>query len=688
MKRIAAFIIFFVLVVGILSAQGKATKPVLPEKYKKWLEEEVVYIITSKERNVFGKLETDRERDIFIEAFWKHRDPTPGTPRNEFKEEHNKRWGYANEYFGRGTPRPGWMTDMGRIYIVLGPPQNIEAHENIMNVYPTQIWFYLGDPAYGLPSGFHIIFFKKQGTGEYALYSPVDDGPQSLIADYMQNAKDDRDAYEQLVKLAPNLAYQTLTLVPGERVFPGAVSLASTRLLANVFSYPQKKVEDAYADALLKYKDVIEVDYSANYISSDSFVSVVKNDAGFYFVQYSIEPKKISVDSYEDKYSTNFELDGRISDANGNTVFQYTKEMPISFTGEQLKDLGATSLAIQDMFPLVPGTYRFDLLFKNTVSKEFASLEKTILIPEESAAPVMTSLVLGYRFEKGAPSGQDFIPFRTRNGQLLCQARMTFSKKDSLFAFFQVLGLNPEVRGQGKIRFVFYKRDVEFLTKTREIVEYTSHPDFLEEFALTEFPPDYYKIRVAVLDEKGNEVLATDEDFEVTTVPDVPRPLIVAKVMPASRAEEYDYTLGIQMLNLGKNKEALALLDKAYQKNPAQLKYALGMSQVLYAGIEYQKVKDILARFAGGEQGLDQIYYFLGKSCHGLGQYAEAATYYRDYLSRFGLNLEILNLLGMAYHRLGNSAEALQAWRKSLEINPNQEDIKKLVETLQGKKQK
>jgi GWxTD domain-containing protein len=688
MKRIAAFIIFFVLVVGILSAQGKATKPVLPEKYKKWLEQEVVYIITPKERDVFRKLETDKERDIFIEAFWKQRDPTPGTPRNEFKEEYYKRWGYANDYFGRGTPRPGWMTDMGRVYIILGPPQNIEEHEDTMGVYPTQIWFYIGDPAYGLPTGFHIIFFKKLGTGEFVLYSPVDDGPQSLIADYMQNAKNEQDAYQQLVKLAPNLAYQTLTLIPGERILPGAVSLASAALLNNVFSYPQKKVEDKYAEALLKYKDIIEVDYSANYIASDSFLSVIKNEAGFFLVQYSVEPKKISVDSYGDKYGTNFELDGRVSDANGNTVFQYVKEFPLSFSGAELEDLRAKSLAIQDLFPLVPGSYKLDLLLKNTVSKEFTSLEGTITIPEESAGPVLSSLVLGYRLEKGASSDKDFIPFKTGSGQLLTPARKTFTRKENLYVFFQVLDLNPDLCSQGKIKMTVYKKDAEYLTKTKGIGEYGSGPDILEEFPLAQFPPDYYKIRVFLLDGGGKELLSADEDFEVSTAADLPRPLIISKVMPASHAEEYDFTLGIQMFNLGKNKEALVLLEKAYQKNPGELKYALGLSQSLYAAKEYRKVKDVLAPFAGGEQGLDQIYYFLGKSCQALGQHAEAVPYYKNYLSRFGANLEILNLLGMVYYRLGNLDEALVAWRKSLEINPNQEDIKKLVESMQGKKQK
>jgi GWxTD domain-containing protein len=682
MKKTVLCFLVAGLLAGLLLAADK-DKPVLPEKYKKWLEEEVVYIITSRERDVFRKLTTDRERDIFVEAFWKHRDPTPGTPVNEFKEEHYKRLAYANQYYSRGTPRPGWMTDRGRIYIILGPPQNIEDHDNINGVYPTQIWFYMGDPAYGLPTGFQIIFFKKQGIGEYVLYSPVADGPQSLIADWGTNltsdVMDDQAAYKQLQKLAPNLAYQTLSLIPGDST---ATPLASERLINNVFSFPQKKVEDNYAEALLKYKDVIEVDYSANYIASDAFLGITKDEAGYFLVQYSVEPKKISVDSYGDKYSTNFELDGRVTDAAGNTVYQFVKEFPLSLSGAELQDLRAKSLAIQDLFPLVPGSYKFNLLLKNTVSKEFSSFEGTIDIPLDNAAPVLSSLILGYRLEKGASSAREFLPFKTKGGLLLSQAKKTFSREENLNVFIQALGLSPELRSQGKIKLTVYRKDAEFLAQAKKISDYGSGPDIFEELPLAQFPPDYYKIKVALLNGAGKELLSADEDFEVSTVAKLPRPLVISKVMPASHSEEYDYILGTQMLSLGRVQEANSLLEKAYRKNPGDLKYALGLSQGLFAGKEYQKVKDILAPFAGGEQGLDQVYYFLGKSCHALGQYAEAVPYYRNYLSRFGANLEILNLLGTAYYRVGNSAEALAAWRKSLEINPNQEDIKKLIESL------
>jgi GWxTD domain-containing protein len=678
---------------GSVIAGQKKPGADLPERYRHWLEEEAAYIITSTERDVFLKLETDREREIFIEAFWKHRDPTPGTPQNEFRDEHFKRIKYANEYFGRGTPRPGWMTDRGRIYIILGPPQNIEEFDTINGVYPVQIWAYAGDPEYGLPTGFNILFFKKHGMGEYVLYSPVDDGPESLLADwgtgltadYMQgDSKRQLSAIQQLAKLAPNLAYQTLSLIPGERPAAGSVSLASTRLLGNVFSYPQKKVEDTYASALLKYKDVIEVDYSANYIPSDSSLYVIKDAAGRFMVHYSIEPKKISVSSFGDKYSTNYELDGRISDADGNTVFQYMKELPLSFSGQEIQDLGAKALAIQDLFPLVPGTYKLDLLLKNTVSKEFTTFEGTVVVPDESALPAMTPLVLGYRLEKSASPAEESIPFRVREGQLLTPARNTFGQKETLVVFFQVLGLSQELRSTGQLKYAVFRKEAPYLSEIKEIRESPNAPDFLETFPLQDFPPDYYKIRVSLLDSRGAELLVRDEDFEVSTVPSIGRPLIVSKVMPHSASEEYDYEMGLQLLNLKRNKDALVLLEKAYANNPKQVKYALGLSQGLFIEGRYERVKEILAPWTG-EQATDLALYFHGKSAHSLNQLDEAIADYTNYLSRFGLNLEILNLLGTAHYQKGDLKEALSAWKRSLEIDPGQENIQKLVQSLEEK---
>lgn len=105
---------------------AKSLKQELSKTYKRWLEQDVGWIITDEERKAFQLLSNDEERDNFIEAFWQRRDPTPDTAENEFKEEHYRRIAYANEHFPAGIP--GWKTDRGRIYIVFGPPDEIESH--------------------------------------------------------------------------------------------------------------------------------------------------------------------------------------------------------------------------------------------------------------------------------------------------------------------------------------------------------------------------------------------------------------------------------------------------------------------------------------------------------------------------------------------------------------------------------
>src|SRR5438132_2589995 len=107
-------------------ANAKALRQELGKTYKKWLDEDVRWIITDEERQVFKQLSNDEERDQFIEAFWARRDPTPDTPENEFKEEHYRRIAYANEHFAAGIP--GWKTDRGRMYIMYGPADEIESH--------------------------------------------------------------------------------------------------------------------------------------------------------------------------------------------------------------------------------------------------------------------------------------------------------------------------------------------------------------------------------------------------------------------------------------------------------------------------------------------------------------------------------------------------------------------------------
>jgi GWxTD domain-containing protein len=105
--------------------------PNVGEEYRKWLREDVVWIITDQERADFQKLVGDQQRDRFIEAFWERRNPTPGAPENAFKEEHYRRIAYANEHFAERIP--GWKTDRGNIYIKYGTPDNVDRHQDTID---------------------------------------------------------------------------------------------------------------------------------------------------------------------------------------------------------------------------------------------------------------------------------------------------------------------------------------------------------------------------------------------------------------------------------------------------------------------------------------------------------------------------------------------------------------------------
>src|ERR1700687_2210051 len=107
-------------------ANAKALRQELSKTYRKWLDEDVRWIITDEEKSAFMQLSNDEERDQFIEAFWQRRDPTSDTEENEFKEEHYRRIAYANEHYAAGIP--GWKSDRGRTYIVFGPADEIDSH--------------------------------------------------------------------------------------------------------------------------------------------------------------------------------------------------------------------------------------------------------------------------------------------------------------------------------------------------------------------------------------------------------------------------------------------------------------------------------------------------------------------------------------------------------------------------------
>ncbi len=665
-------------------AVSAATK--LPEPYRKWLDEEVVYIITPTERDVFRKLQTDRERDLFIEAFWKHRDPTPATPENEFKTEHYRRISYANHFLGREAPTEGWRTDRGRVYIILGEPNDINRMQGKQELYDCEIWFYQGKTDMGLPPGFNLLFFKEGGTGSYKLYSPTNNGPQALMAGYMGNATDYYEAYKKLREIDPTLADTSLSLIPGDQTSAyGRPSLVSDMMLQRIDSAPQRMVEENYARKFLEFKDVVEVEYSANYLDSDSLIRVLRGPGGLPFVHYAIEPKRLSVNGFEKKYYTVLKVNGNVKTPDGRLVYQFDKTVNLEWGEEEMGARSNQPFDLHDVFPLIPGDYKLSILVKNEVSKEFTSVEQALHVPGEDAGLLMTPPILAYGVGPADPGNTKIRAFRLASRQILCQPGRVFLRKDTLSVAFQLLGLTDDLRARGELKYAFFRQDQPFRETVRKASEYATLPDIIEAFPLTDFPPDHYRVQVSFVTEGGVAVSAREE-FDVSFAEALPRPWIYARILPEPSNPLYARVIGIQLFNLGRFEESRASQASAYARMPSE-DTAADLARTLLALKDYAGVEQTIAPYLKQEKPARyEVYLMAGRSALESGNFARAVEIYDMAVAHYGSNTALLNLVGESYFGLGKFEEARAVWERSLSANPDQPEVRKRVDLLKSKK--
>jgi GWxTD domain-containing protein len=679
MKKMLAAFGVLVLCLSLPAVSGKELIKKLPPRHRVWLTEEVVYIITSSEKEVFLQLESDRERDTFISAFWKQRNPNPNLPENEFKKEHYRRIAYANQWFGKDSPGPGWRTEMGRIYIILGEPRTIDRFENVNDLVPTVIWFYQGMGGYGLPDSFSVVFFKDDGMGDYQLYSPVRFGP----AAFMRNFEGDRtnyiSGYNALNQIEPQVAAVSMSLISGDPITSNP-SLASEMLVKEkIPQLPQKKINNIYAANFLKYKGQVEVDYADNYIESSSQLNVVRDPSGYYFIHYLIEPKRLSFEQYKEKYYTTIEISGNISDRSGKMIAQISRRVPIELTEDQMRKVKDKLFSFQDIVPVIAGSYRVTVFLKNLITKEFTSMEKDFVIPAEEKLEISQLLLANRKVDASGLAVHK--PFLFSGSHLLPSPRNDFLAADELVVFFQLYGLDKGLIENGSLEFSLFRVGGKVLNKERVLRDLGSLPDVIETFPLKGFSPAYYNIKVALLDGGKKEILSENNDFYITPLASLPRPWVVSVPTAANDFSVFLNELGRQYVQTGDLERALSLLEAAFLKNPGNNRFGTDYCQLLLQKKEYAKTKAIALPLVR-EKSRFEFALPLGQACQGLGEFAEAIVQYAEYITHFGANISVFNFIGECYLQLGNREEALKAWEKSLSLNSKQPAIKEKVTSL------
>jgi GWxTD domain-containing protein len=382
---------------------AKSLKIELSKTYKKWLDQDVRWIITDEERAAFKQLSNDEERDNFIEAFWQRRDPTPDTVENEFKEEHYRRIEYANEHFAAGIP--GWKTDRGRIYIMYGPADEIDAHPSggtydrpfeegggTTSTFPFETWRYR----------------YLEGIGQEIIIEFVD---PCMCGDYhMTMDRSEKDA----LKYTPNgglTLYESMGVASKvDRFTHGGIEQMGSGLRSGVDTQTKEfdRLQQFYAlqkPPPVKFKDLEEVvshKISVNLMPFDVRADFVRVTGDTVLVPVTVQVKNRDV-TFVNKDGVQrgtVNIFGRVTTLSGRIAQTFEDTVQQDIPAELLPKVTENSSVYWKALPLRPGRYRFDIVVKDVNGDRVGTWSRGILVPDFAEDKLeASSLILADQME-------------------------------------------------------------------------------------------------------------------------------------------------------------------------------------------------------------------------------------------------------------------------------------------------
>lgn len=671
---------------SLSAATAAADDKKLPEKWDRWLNKEVVYIISDREREIFRQLESEEQRERFERKFWEVRDPTPGTDKNEYREEHQRRVDYANKFYRRGSVLEGWQTDRGRTYITLGKPQEVQSYPGGGAVFPMELWFYQGDQSRGLPPFFYLIFFQRQGAGEYRLYNPITDGPQSLVTSMPGST---REAFQYIYEnVNPEVAMASINYMAADGVYdPDRPSLSSAMVLAKIEAVRNKAAKADWAELILLGKEEVTTEYafSSARLPSVFFPFVGEAGGGFIDFAFLLTPDQIKLGRHEDLIYGAYEIGIRLADSEGIIIFSDTRSFELNLNEEEFERIRQRPILYEDKLPCIPGRFNLSIQVRNKVTKEFQVTSATVEVPEFPAdSPGAGPLVVTSDFKILEKSEQQRItPFQYSMARLTAAPMHSFTLGKPLVIYCR-LYLPPERRFEGKEEFglkysLVAENGEEKLTHTRVLSKDQFSAEGINHL-FTQIPtdkltPGRYTVVLEVDFRRPGEKLSRTVEFEIGPGPEA-EPLIEG-------CEAIDPESAASHLARGRMWEKSGDREKALQSYLAAVASETGCSEcrLTLAGllIELRREEEalrVLEPVAIAEPTNPRMLYATARAYFGSEQYSKAVKYLERLQYQEGDSTSLLNFLGEALWRNGEVERAVAVWRRSLELDPNQPDIR------------
>jgi GWxTD domain-containing protein len=502
----------------------KKTLKELDNSFKTWLNEDVVYIISPEERTAFLQLETNEEREQFIEQFWLRRSSNPDMPDNDFKEEHYRRIAYANEHFASGIP--GWKTDRGRIYIIWGAPDEIESHPTggtydrpmeegggSTTTYPWERWRYRY--LEGIQENVELEFVDPSGSGEYHLTMDpsekdallnVPGAGLSLMESMGLASKTDRFTRSDGTHLPTSLGGTPASLNEFTRL----------ELYAKVQRPPEVKYKDLEALVTSRMvRDQLKFNYRTDFLK-------VTNDTVLVPVTIQVPNHQLQFKNKDGVYSAELNIFGRVSTLTNRVVQTFEDSVTRDYPESLYKQSVKLSSVYQKSLPLRPGLYRLDLVIKDVGSGNVGAVNTRLAVPRyEDEKLEASSLILADQIEhvpaKQIGTGQ----FVLGSSKVRPRLDADFTTADKLGIYLQIYNLKgDEKTHKSNATFVYTvkKGDQQVMQfkETSADMKQTGDQVTIERLLpLATLAPGKYTLEVNATDLLSNVTISRSAEFSV-----------------------------------------------------------------------------------------------------------------------------------------------------------------------------
>jgi GWxTD domain-containing protein len=513
-------------------ANSKSLRAELSHRDKVWLDQDVAWIITDEERSAFKQLSNDEERENFIEAFWQRRDPTPDTPENEFKEEHYRRIAYANEHFPAGIP--GWKSDRGRIYIVFGPPDEIESHPSggtyerpmeegggTTSTFPFEQWRYRY--LEGIGQEVIIEFVDSCMCGDYhmtidrsekdaLLYTP--NGGLTLYEEMGMSSKASRFTGGGMERLGTSPFNKDIQTKQFDRL----------EQFAALSKAPAIKFKDL-ENELVTHKVVL------NPMPFDVRTDLVKitSDTVLVPVTIQIKNRDVTFQNKEGVERGTVNIFGRVTNLTGRVVQTFEDTVQVDVPAELLPRTAENSSVYWKALPLKPGRYKLDIVVKDVNGDRTGVYGRALPVPDFSDDRLSSSsLILADQMEpvaaKNVGTG-NFVIGATKVRPRVAPSDgkpISFKRNQKLNFWMQVYNLSVDEKTHKPSATIEYnvtdaanKAVIHTVESTETMGNVGEQVTLQKTLAAANLQPGLYKIEIKVNDNLSKQTVDPTATFVV-----------------------------------------------------------------------------------------------------------------------------------------------------------------------------